>query len=103
LCSRNQSSVWLALLEELDYLQCWTLTPRGERLRGVYNESDLLLTECIEQGSFYGLEPAELAALLSVFVYEPRSDQPSPVNWPTDLLRDRWEQIEAVWEDLVDH
>jgi ATP-dependent RNA helicase HelY len=93
----------LALLEELDYLQGWTLTPRGERLRGVYNESDLLLTECIEQGSFYGLEPAELAALLSVFVYEPRSDQPSPVNWPTDLLRDRWEQIEAVWEDLVDH
>lgn len=92
----------VGLLESLDYVHGWNLTPRGDRLRGVYNESDLLLTECVEQGVFYGLEPSELAALLSVFVYEPRSDQPSQVNWPTDRLNERWEQIESLWDDLID-
>lgn len=92
----------LGLLEDLDYLRGWKLTPRGERLRGVYNESDLLLTECVEQGIFYGLEPAALASLLSVFVYEPRSDQASPANWPSAVLAERWQQIEGIWDDLVD-
>jgi ATP-dependent RNA helicase HelY len=92
----------LGLLEDLGYLNDWDLTPRGERLRGVYNESDLLLTECLDRGVFYGLEASELAALLSVFVYEPRSDQSSPADWPTDLLNERWQQIEAIWADLID-
>ncbi len=89
------------LLEDMGYLDGWALTARGERLRGVYNESDLLLTECMERGILYGLEPPQLAALLSVFVYEPRSDQVSPANWSTPELHERWNQIETVWADLV--
>jgi ATP-dependent RNA helicase HelY len=92
----------IQLLEKLDYLNGWTLTARGERLRGVYNESDLLLTECLDHGVFYGLDPEELASLLSVFVYEPRSDQASPSDWPTDLLQERWQRIEAIWADLIE-
>lgn len=89
------------LLEELDYIVDWSLQPRGERLRRIYNETDLLLTETVEQGIFYGLEPVELAALASVFVYEPRSDQASPAEWPTEALHERWQQIEHLWQDLV--
>ena len=89
------------LLEELEYIADWSLKPRGERLRRIYNETDLLLTETVEQGVFYGLEPVEMAALASVFVYEPRSDQASPAEWPTEALNDRWQQIEHLWEDLV--
>lgn len=88
------------LLEELDYCEGWELTPRGERLRKLYNESDLLLAEAIERGVFYGLEPAELAALLSVFVYEPRTEHASPVEWPIPEMYQRWQEIEQLWSDL---
>ncbi len=88
------------LLSELDYVRGWSLTPRGQRLRRLYNESDLLLAEAIEYGALYGLDPAEVAALLSVFVYEPRSDQASPADWPTDELAERWAMVEGLWEEL---
>ncbi len=90
------------LLQDLDYLRGWELTPRGERLRGIYNESDLLLTEAIEQGVFHGLEPAELAALTSVFVYEPRSDTPSVAEWPAAVLAERWDDLDLIWKDLAE-
>jgi len=89
------------LLEELDYVRDWALTARGQRLRRLYNESDLLLAECIEHGAFYALDPAETAALLSVFVYEPRTDQVSPAEWPTEELAGRWAMIEERWEELI--
>ncbi len=89
------------LLEELDYCRGWELTPRGERLRNLYNESDLLLAESIERGVFYGVEPAELAALLSVFVFEPRTDHASPAEWPNAEMHERWQEIEGLWSDLV--
>jgi ATP-dependent RNA helicase HelY len=89
------------LLDDLDYTSGWQLTPRGERLRRLYNESDLLLAETIEHGALYGLEAPEMAAMLSVFVYEPRSDQISPAEWPTVELHRRWEIIEDLWSDLT--
>jgi ATP-dependent RNA helicase HelY len=90
------------LLEELDYTADWNLTPRGTRLREIYNESDLLLTESLERGVFYGLEHAELAALASVFVFEPRTDFASVPEWPTGRLSDRWEDLELLWKELAD-
>lgn len=89
------------LLEDLDYAEGWGLTKRGTRLRQLYNESDLLLAEAIETGVFYGLEPAELASLLSVFVYEPRTDQASAPEWSTTDLYDRWGRLEELWKELV--
>jgi ATP-dependent RNA helicase HelY len=91
-----------SLLEEMDYLDGWELTGRGQRLRSIYNESDLLLAEALEQGLFGDLEPAEIAALTSVFVYEPRSDTTSLAEWPTAALAERWEELEILWKDLVD-
>jgi ATP-dependent RNA helicase HelY len=89
------------LLEERDYCSGWALTPRGHRLRRLYNESDLLLAEAIEHGALYGLTPPEMAALLSVFVYEPRTDQVSAPDWPTDDLQERWEATEGLWAELA--
>jgi superfamily II RNA helicase len=43
---------------------------------------------------------AELAALVSVFVYEPRSDQASAPDWPTERLDERWRDVEALWSEL---
>jgi ATP-dependent RNA helicase HelY len=91
-----------SLLEDLGYLEGWDLSGRGQRLRSIYNESDLLLAEALEQGLFLGLDPAEIAALTSVFVYEPRSDTQSLAEWPTATLAERWEELEVLWKDLVD-
>lgn len=88
------------LLTNLDYLRGWALTPRGTRLRKIYNESDLLVTEALERGLLFGLDMAELAALVSVFVYEPRSDQASAPDWPTERLGERWRAVEALWSEL---
>lgn len=91
-----------ALLEELDYVVGWDLTPRGDRLRGVYNESDLLLSEALERGIFYGIDAAETAALASVFVFEPRTDAASVADWPTATLADRWGDLERLWKDIAE-
>jgi len=88
------------LLTRLDYLDGWSLTPRGTRLRRVYNEVDLLVTEAVERGLLYGLEMPELVALVSVFVYEPRSDTVSAPDWPTERLVERWEEVERLWREL---
>jgi ATP-dependent RNA helicase HelY len=88
------------LLTNLDYMDGWALTSRGTRLRRIYNESDLLVTEALERGLLYGLDLAELVGLVSVFVYEPRTDQVSSPDWPTELLDDRWAGVEELWREL---
>ena len=86
------------LLEHRGFLRGWTLRAPGEALRIVYNESDFLLIEAVRAGYLSELGPAELASLVSVFVYEPRRDTPDPGDWPTDALRKNWEGIFDLWE-----
>ena len=62
----------LHLLETMGYVNGWSLTPAGTMLAGLYHESDLLIAEAIRIGLFDGLQPAALAGLASVFVYEAR-------------------------------
>ncbi|MGA2294989.1 MAG: DEAD/DEAH box helicase [Acidimicrobiales bacterium] len=58
------------VLEELGYADGWTLNHQGQLLRSIYHECDLLIAESITSGVFEGLEPAQLAGLLSCFVFE---------------------------------
>jgi superfamily II RNA helicase len=58
------------VLEELGYANGWQLTTDGQLLRSLYHECDLLLAETINLGVFDDLEPAQLAGLLSSFVFE---------------------------------
>ena len=58
------------VLEELGYADGWRLNERGQLLRSIYHECDLLIAECVSAGIFDDLEPAQLAGLLSSFVYE---------------------------------
>ncbi len=93
----------IALLTERGHLDDWSLTESGERLARLYHESDLLVVEAVEAGLFDGLEPAEVAALASVFVYEERrsSGTPSQPWYPSADLRRRFRQIQARHLDLV--
>jgi ATP-dependent RNA helicase HelY len=89
------------LLGEFGYLDGWKLTPRGERLRFLYNELDLLLAESLERGLMWGLSVPELAAVISCFVYEPRSEERTIPIWPTVVLAERWEQLMALSGELI--
>src|SRR6202041_1930534 len=67
-----QLSHRVAVLEELGYLDNWTLTPTGRRLSRIYHESDLLLAEALAADLLDGAEPAVLAGVVSAVVFEPR-------------------------------
>jgi ATP-dependent RNA helicase HelY len=85
----------LGLLDALGYASGWSLTSRGERLRMVYNESDLLVAEAVENDLFAGLGPAEVAALASAFVFEPRGDAEA-TEWPTARLQERGTALDRL-------
>ena len=89
------------LLEELGYIRDWALEPRGEALRVVYSDLDLLLVEAIRSGILSGLGGAELAALVSVFAYEPRRDAEEPDGWPSGALDRAWSRLVALADDLA--
>jgi ATP-dependent RNA helicase HelY len=90
----------LALLEARGYVDGWSLRPPGERLRFIYNELDLLLAEALEEEILAGLDPAEAAALVSAFTYEPRAGA-EPGRWPTALTAERFARITEIWEGLA--
>lgn len=62
------------------------VTGDGERLARIYSESDLLVAECLRRGIYDDLDPAELAAAVSVSVFETRRDRSSRTDLPTDAL-----------------
>ena len=68
----DQFDAVLRLLEELAYLDGWSVTTMGDMLAGIFHESDLLIAECLRDGVLDGLNPADLAGLVSCFVYEER-------------------------------
>jgi ATP-dependent RNA helicase HelY len=90
----------LRVLEAWGYVDGWSLTEAGERLARLYHESDLLVAECASQGLLDGLEPAELAGLVSVFTYEARSAAESAHWFPTPRVRHRWAQIDRLAAEL---
>ena len=67
-----QLSHRVAVLEELGYLEEWSLTPTGRRLSRIYHESDLLLAEALAADILDGAEPSVLAGVVSAVVFEPR-------------------------------
>jgi len=48
------------------------VTAEGRTLAQIYSEADLVVAECIRDGVFDGLSAPQLAAVLSVFTYQPR-------------------------------
>ena len=66
----------LALLSERGYVAGDTLTPAGRTLSRIWSESDLVVAECLRRGLWEGLDPAELAAVVSALVFESRRDSP---------------------------
>ncbi|MEY9843672.1 DEAD/DEAH box helicase [Streptacidiphilus sp. MAP5-3] len=91
-----------ALLADLDYLEGDTVTEQGRRLGRLYGDLDLLASECLREGVFDGLSPAELAACASALVYESRrgDDEGSAVKLPDGKARDALGEMVRIWGHL---
>ena len=79
------------LLSEMGYLSRDSdkVTPQGEHLRRLYTEKDLLAAECLRLGLWKRLDPAELAAIVSTLVHEPRRDEVGPQSTAAHRRRGR--------------
>jgi ATP-dependent RNA helicase HelY len=89
----------LGVLRSLGYLEEWSLTAKGELLTRVYNEADLLVVECLSRGWLAGLDPDELAAVASLFVYEARG-RDEPESAPTPQLARYERRVSDLFHSL---
>jgi ATP-dependent RNA helicase HelY len=93
----------IELLRDLDYVDDWSLTSKGETLSGIFHESDLLVVEVMNRGVLNGLSTNDLVAVLSTLVYEPRGgDSGGPTRWPSDTVRQRFRRTEKISQQLQD-
>jgi len=91
----------LAVLEGLGYVKDWELSPKGELLTSVYNESDLLVIESLQAGYLDDLEPAEIATICSTLVYETRGPEgPPPPDMPTPGCERVWRKLMQTWRKI---
>ncbi len=90
-------------LESLGYLAetGTVVTERGERLRRLYTEKDLLAAECLRHDVWKRLDPPGLAAAVSALVHEPRHEEAdvSP-RMPTEEVADAVRTMERMWGDI---
>jgi ATP-dependent RNA helicase HelY len=77
------------------------VTDQGRRLMRLYSELDLVAAESIRTGLWDDLSPAELAAALSVLVFEARRpDDASPPQVPGGQVREVIKQMVKLWGQL---
>lgn len=91
----------LGLLEERGFVHAGEVTADGRRLARVYAECDLLVAECLRQGLWRGLGPAELAGVVSALVFESRQEGGYlGAAGPTEPIRRAIGATIGVWSQL---
>ena len=83
------------------------ISPDGQRLRRIYGEKDLLISQSLRLGAFNDLDAAEVAALASVLVYQAkREDRGLRPRMPSvsletsvDIVVKEWSVLEDVEEE----
>jgi len=89
------------VLDELGYLDGDSVTVEGKRLAAIYSELDLLAAESLRRGLWDGLNPAELAACVSVLTFESRQpDDAEPARLPKGPVRDVLAKMTRTWAEL---
>jgi ATP-dependent RNA helicase HelY len=93
-----------ALLREREYLdgagEDLVVTAHGTRLSRLWGESDLLTAECLRHGIWEGLEPADLAAVVSALVYESRRDDGGMPRVPAGAVTNALDATVRLWSEL---
>jgi ATP-dependent RNA helicase HelY len=89
-----------ALLESRGYLAEGEVTGHGRVLSRIWTEADLLVAECLRRGVWEGLAPAELAAAVSVVVYEARRETDERASVPRGPVGDAIEATLKLGSEL---
>lgn len=90
------------VLERLRYLRDGKITERGRQLRRIFGERDLLVAECVCSGLLMDMESAELAAIASALVYEPRGEGNGiAIDLPTPKLGDAWTHVQRAHQQIA--
>ncbi|MGV0393553.1 DEAD/DEAH box helicase [Corynebacterium riegelii] len=95
----------IGLLTELDYVELRDgqpqVTEEGERLARIHNVSDLLVAQCLKRGIWDELDPAELAGVASMMVFENRKTTGGYPEAATDAMADAMNETMRVYNELT--
>ncbi|MCT9626271.1 DEAD/DEAH box helicase [Pseudarthrobacter equi] len=79
------------------------INPDGQRLRRIYGEKDLLISQSLRLGAFGDLDAVEVAALASVLVYQAkREDRGLRPRMPSVSLETSVDIVVREWSALED-
>ncbi len=89
------------VLQSLGYLAGDTVTAEGAKLARLYTELDLVAAECLRDGLWDDLDPAELAACISALVFESRQpDDATPPRLPGGRTQEVLASMVRAWGRL---
>ncbi|HEY3736490.1 MAG TPA: DEAD/DEAH box helicase [Jatrophihabitans sp.] len=77
-------------------------TDVGKLLSRIWSEADLVVAECLRNGAWDGLAPAELAAVISSMVYEPRREERAVESFPSEAVAAALTSTLRTWGEVVD-
>ncbi|WP_225733602.1 DEAD/DEAH box helicase [Pseudoclavibacter sp. CFCC 13611] len=79
------------------------VTDQAGLLDKIYGERDLVVAECLRREVWKGLEPDQLAAIVTALVYEPRRDRGDEEVWlPRGALQKAYADTLSVWHEIDD-
>lgn len=78
------------------------LTEAGHTLARIHAGADLLIAECLEHRVWEGLDPAELAGVVSLCTFENRRDRGFfNDNAPTEAMAEAMNETTALWASIA--
>ena len=90
-----------ALLTDRGYLTPdGQITDAGRMLSRVWSEADLLVAECLRRGVWQKLTPEQLAAAVSVVLYDSRRESGQAPPLPTGSVSDAVHATITLWADI---
>lgn len=95
----------IGLLTEMDYVELVdgepAVTDEGERLSRIHNVSDLLVAQCLKRGIWDELDPAELAGVASMLVFENRRATHGEPEAATEAMADAMNETMRIYGELI--
>ncbi|BFU44233.1 DEAD/DEAH box helicase [Krasilnikovia sp. MM14-A1004] len=90
-----------AVLADRGYLSAdGEVTEAGRMLARIWTEADLLVAECLRKGVWEGLAPEELAAAVSVVLYESRREGDERASMPKGPTTAAVDDCVKLWSEI---
>lgn len=88
------------ILAKRGYISGDEISDSGKVLTRIYAELDLLIAESFKKYLFTDLNPAEIASILSIFLFDSRKE--SAIHLPNLKLQERIGEIAKIWLEIHD-